>query len=118
MKHRHSNRILSRTANHRKALLSNLSSELLEHGTIVTTKAKASELRKFFEPLVTYAKGDASLHRRRQLMSKVRRDGDVERLFTLAKKMEKRPGGYTRLTPLPPQRLDQAQMVRVELVED
>lgn len=117
MKHRNSNRILGRSSQNRKALLINLSSELIEHGAIVTTKAKASELKKFFEPLVTYAKGGDTLHRRRQLIRKMQGDRNIKKLYEIAKQMEKRPGGYTRLTNLPPKRLDQADMVRIEIIE-
>jgi large subunit ribosomal protein L17 len=117
MKHRHKNRILGRTTEERKRLLKNLQSSLLEHGSIVTTEARAKELRKFFEPLVTEARGELTLHRRRRLLRKLFRKSDLVRLLEVAESQKNRPGGYVRLTKLPVTRMDAAAQVRVDIVE-
>lgn len=117
MKKKHSNRILGRKAHHRKALLRDLSDALITHGSIVTTEAKGKELRKFFEPLVTAAKGEVTLTKRRRLLASLRSKEALSRLFDIAKQNEKRPGGYLRLTHLASNRADAAREVRVDFVE-
>ena len=70
MRHRKSGRKLGRKTGHRRAVMSNLASRLIEHKRIKTTEAKAKELRMFIEPLVTFARrGD--LHARRQVLRKI-----------------------------------------------
>lgn len=117
MKHKHSNRILGRTANHRRALLKNLTSALLEHGSIITTQAKAKELRRHFEPLITKAKQDLTLARRRLLLSALAQPSDLDRLTAAAKASASRPGGYLRLTHLPVKRTDAAPTMRVDIID-
>lgn len=117
MKHRHGNRILGRVAADRRQLLANLSSSLLEHGSIVTSEAKAKELRKFIEPLITKAKQETGLHVRRQLLSQLPRKADAKRLLAVAKANEKRPGGYVRLTRLPLTGGDAAAKMRVDIID-
>lgn len=117
MKHRHSNRILGRVSADRNALLRNLSRSLLAHGAIVTTHAKASELRKYFEPLVTKAREEMTLARRRNLLKKLHHGTDVNKLIEVAKEQAKRPGGYLRLTKIPSHRHDAAPLTRVEIVK-
>lgn len=116
MHHKKANRILGRTSAHRHGLLKNLSSALLEHGFVVTTKARASELRKHFEPLVTKAKGELTLARRRELLSKLQHKTELEPLITIASEHKTRPGGYLRLTKLPTNRHDNADQVRVDVI--
>lgn len=116
MKHKHANKILGRNAAHRKQLLQNLTSQLLQYGSIVTTEAKAKELRRFFEPLVTKAKQELTLHNRRQLLAIID-DTDLTRLKEVSTKLKTRPGGYVRLSKLPITRNDAAQEVRVDIVE-
>jgi len=116
MKHRHSNRILGRVAAHRHQLLQNLSSSLLEHGSIVTEKAKGKELRMFLEPLITSAKKELTLHRRRHLIQQLIRPEDFDRLLKAAEANKTRPGGYLRLTAIPSNRSDAAKMVRVDIL--
>lgn len=116
MKHKHGNRILGRRAHHRTALLKNLSSDLLKHRSLITAEAKAKELRRHFERLVTDAKGDLTLHRRRQLLRRLRHRDDLLALREVAVQQAARPGGYLRLTKLPLTRSDAAHMVRVEFV--
>src|SRR6202167_3480669 len=99
---RHGDRIknLSRTASHRKALLSNLAVQLIEHKRIVTTLAKAKALRVYVEPLITKSK-DNTTHQRRVVFSYLQDKDAVTELFsTVATKVAGRPGGYTRVIKL------------------
>ena len=80
MRHNKTGRKLSRKTAHRKALMANLASALITHKKIKTTDAKAKELRRYVEPLVTFAKrGD--LHARRQVLKKIRHKNIVRELF-------------------------------------
>lgn len=117
MKHRHGNRILSRTADKRRHLLQNLSTSLLLHQTIVTEEAKGKELKKWFEPLLTEARKELTLARRRRLLGVLLHKADLPRLTRLAQATKSRPGGYLRLTKLPVTRGDGAREVRVEFVD-
>ncbi|MEX1997059.1 MAG: 50S ribosomal protein L17 [Candidatus Andersenbacteria bacterium] len=116
MKHKHANRILSRRAHHRHALLSNLTSALLKYNSLITTEAKGKELRRFFEPLVTEAKKELTLARRRRLLAQLLHAEDLPRLQAIAAQVYTRPGGYLRLTKLPRTRTDGAKTVRVDIV--
>ena len=91
---------MSRKSAHRKALMSNLASALVIHKKIKTTDAKAKELRKFIEPLVTFAKrGD--LHSRRQVLKRIRHKSIVRELFeNIGPHYSTRDGGYTRIIKL------------------
>lgn len=91
---------------------------LLEHGSIVTTRARALELRRHFEPLVTLARKDLTLARRRQLLAQLTDKQDLERLVAVAQKFQGRPGGYLRVTKLVSSRHDQAEMAQVALVAE
>ena len=99
---RHGDKInnLSRTASHRRALLSNLAIQLITHKKIVTTLAKAKALRTYVEPLITKAK-DNTTHQRRVVFSYLQDKEVVTELFsTVAAKVAGRPGGYTRIIKL------------------
>ena len=121
MRHRKNKTKLNRTTEHKKALMRNMAKELIKNEGISTTKAKAKELKKVFEPLVTLAKID-TLHARRQVISKLglhynaltpkearqAKAGDtsmynidrvvVDKLFkVLGPRYKERPGGYTRI---------------------
>ncbi|MEE2765797.1 MAG: 50S ribosomal protein L17 [Candidatus Neomarinimicrobiota bacterium] len=100
MRHRKSGRKLGRKTGHRKALMSNLASQLIEHKRIKTTDAKAKALRMFIEPLVTFARrGD--LHARRQVLRKIPRKEIVSILFNdIGPAYSDRDGGYTRIIKL------------------
>ncbi|MBL7736555.1 MAG: 50S ribosomal protein L17 [Chitinophagaceae bacterium] len=116
---RHGDKInnLGRTAAHRKALLSNLSIELIAHKRIVTTLAKAKALRKYFEPLVTKAK-DNTTHQRRLIFSYLQDKEAVAELFgPIAEKVGGRPGGYTRIIKLGIRHGDNAERALIELVD-
>src|ERR671921_345952 len=99
---RHGKKInhLGRTSAHRKAMLSNLASSLILHKRITTTVAKAKELRKYVEPLLTKAKEDTT-HSRRTVFSYLQNKDSVKALFgEVAEKIANRPGGYTRIIKL------------------
>ncbi|MEX1111960.1 MAG: 50S ribosomal protein L17 [Candidatus Andersenbacteria bacterium] len=117
MRHKHSNRILGRNSHNRKQLMQNLTSSLLRHGAIVTTEAKAKELRKHVEPLITRAKLEMTLANRRLLTSRLLHKEDLDTLAEIAKANSKRAGGYLRLTHLPVTRADSAPQMRVELID-
>ena len=117
MRHQKTRNKLSRDSAHRKALLMNLSKELIDHERIETTQAKAKAVRPEVEKLITLAKrGD--LHARRQALSTLAQDKFVvHKLFAeLAPRYAERPGGYTRILKLGPRRSDATEMVFIELV--
>lgn len=91
---------LGRTASHRAALLSNMASSLILHKRIQTTVAKAKELRKYVEPLITKSKTDDT-NSRRVVFSYLQSKEAVKELFgTISEKVANRPGGYTRIIKL------------------
>lgn len=99
------------------ALYRNQVTDLLEHGKIVTTEAKAKEVRGFAEKMITLGKAGTLAARRRALGFIVDKKV-VDKLFgTLAPKYASRAGGYTRILKLGPRLGDGAPMVRLELVE-
>src|SRR2546427_4247249 len=117
MRHQRNRHKLSRDSAHRKALLMNLSKELIDHERIETTAAKAKAVKPEVEKLITLAKrGD--LHARRQALSTLAQDKfAVHKLFEdLAPRYAQRPGGYTRILKLGPRRSDSTEMVYIELV--
>jgi large subunit ribosomal protein L17 len=117
MRHKKTKHKLSRDSAHRKALLMNLSKELIEHERIKTTEAKAKAVKPEIEKLITLAKrGD--LHARRQALSTLAQDKfAVHKLFVeVAPRYAERPGGYTRILKLGPRRSDATEMVFIELV--
>jgi len=117
MRHQKTKNKLSRDSAHRKALLMNLSKEIIEHERIETTAAKAKAVKPEIEKLITLAKrGD--LHARRQALSTLSQDKfAVHKLFEdLAPRYVDRPGGYTRILKLGPRKSDATEMVFIELV--
>tara|TARA_R110000868_G_scaffold330887_3_gene591877 strand:+ start:1406 stop:1780 length:375 start_codon:yes stop_codon:yes gene_type:complete len=116
MRHGNSGRNLSRTSTHRKAMFQNMMVSLLRHELIQTTVAKAKELRRFMEPIITLGKED-SVHTRRLAHSKLRDDEIVNKLFTdIGPFYKTRPGGYLRILKCGPRKGDNAPMAIVELV--
>ena len=108
---------LGRTASHRKAMLSNMGASLLLHKRISTTLAKAKELKKFVEPLVTRAKED-STHSRRIAFSYLKSKEAIKSLFgEVIEKVGTRPGGYTRIIKTGFRLGDNAEMCIIELVD-
>jgi large subunit ribosomal protein L17 len=117
MRHLVKGRKLGRTPSHRKATLGALSVALIKEHRIVTTVAKAKELRTYVEPLITKAKEDTS-HNRRQVFSKLKDKEAVTHLFEeVAQKAMDRPGGYTRVVKLGYRAGDGAQTAIIELVD-
>ena len=116
MKHRIGYNRIGRKASHRKALVKNMVSQLYRHERIRTTKAKALEVRRTAEKLITRAKKD-SVHNRR-IVAKLIHDKEVlAKLFTeIAPGFVERPGGYTRILKLGYRKGDAAEMVLLELV--
>ncbi|GIK76719.1 MAG: 50S ribosomal protein L17 [Acidobacteria bacterium] len=117
MRHRRNRHKLSRDAAHRKALLKNLSRQLIEHERIRTSQAKAKAVKPEVERMITIAKrGD--LHSRRLLLSRLGQDKfTVHKLVEeIAPRYSERPGGYTRIVKLGPRRSDSTEMVFLELV--
>src|SRR3954465_7869407 len=103
---------------HQRLIVSNLATQLFEHGRITTTETKARILRPVAEKLITKAKrGD--LHNRREVLKTVRDKTVVHVLFTeIAPTFAERPGGYTRITKIGPRKGDNAPMAVIELVTE
>jgi large subunit ribosomal protein L17 len=118
MRHRAKGRQLSRTSTHRRAMLNNMATSLFEHGRVVTTEAKAKELRPFAEKLITLARrGD--LHARRLVQTKIKDRDVLGRLFTeIGPRFAARPGGYTRILKLGHRSGDGADVARIELLAE
>lgn len=117
MRHRNTNRQLSRNSSGRKALLRNLTNSLFEHELIRTTVAKAKELRRVAEPLITIAKTD-SVANRRLIFNRIRNRDNVQKLFNeLGPRYKERPGGYLRILKCGFRPGDAAPMAYVELVD-
>jgi large subunit ribosomal protein L17 len=118
MRHRSKGRQLSRTSSHKRAMLNNMVTSLFRHERVVTTQAKAKELRPFAERLITLARrGD--LHARRLVERRVR-DREVSgRLFAeIGPRFAGRPGGYTRIVKLGHRPGDAAELARIELLAE
>ncbi len=117
MRHNKKFNHLSRTADHRKAMLSNMAISLIKHKRITTTLAKAKALKKYVEPLITRSKNDTTTSRRvvfRYLQDKYA----VTELFKeISTKVADRPGGYTRIIKLGLRKGDAAEMAFIELVD-
>lgn len=116
---RHGKKInhLSRTASHRKAMLSNMATSLIQNKRIVTTVAKAKALRKYVEPIITRAKSD-STHARRMVFRYLQNKESVNILFDeVSEKVADRAGGYTRILKTGNRLGDNASMCVMELVD-
>ncbi len=118
MRHRAKGRQLSRTASHKRALLANLATSLFQHDRVITTEAKAKELRPFAERLITLARrGD--LHARRLVERRLKDKAVTQKLFKdLGSRFASRPGGYTRIVKLGHRAGDGAEVARIELVSE
>ena len=124
-------RKLGRTSSQRKALLRDLTTDLIVNGRITTTEARAKEVRKTADQMITLAKrGDLASRRKaaafvRNVVADVKEDGDniriqsaLQNLFEeLATKYAERNGGYTRILKTMPRRGDGAKMVILEFVD-
>jgi large subunit ribosomal protein L17 len=117
MRHRVAGVKLGRSPAHRRALLRNLVTALLEHEAVRTTDAKAKELRRWGDRMITLGKS-GSLHARRRAAAIIQRRSIVKKLFDeIAPRYGARHGGYTRIIKLGPRHGDAAPVSLVELVE-
>ena len=125
MRHNKHHASLGVTREHRKAMLSNMGASLIKHGRIETTLTKAKALRPFIEKVITKAKKASvagekkdAIHLRRMALKDIRDEGAITLLFNeKAKQFANRPGGYTRIYKLGPQRIgDAAEMALIELI--
>lgn len=116
MAHRIDGRKLGRPTDHRLALFRNLVTDLLRYERIITTEAKAREVRGLAERVITMGKrGD--LHSRRRAMGFVYDKKVVEKVFAeLGPRYSSRPGGYSRMVKLGPRQGDGARMAQLELI--
>jgi large subunit ribosomal protein L17 len=118
MRHRAKGRQLSRTSTHKRAMLNNMATSLFTHGRVITTEAKAKELRPFAEKLITLARrGD--LHARRLVARRIKDRETLGRLFgEIGPRFATRPGGYTRILKLGHREGDGADVARIELLAE
>ncbi len=117
MRHNKKFNHLGRTSSHRKAMLSNMASSLIESKRITTTVAKAKALRSYVEPLITKAKNDTT-HSRRTVFKHLQNKDAVSELFRdVVAKVGDRPGGYTRILKTGTRLGDNAEMCIIELVD-
>jgi large subunit ribosomal protein L17 len=118
MRHRAKGRQLSRTSTHKRAMLNNMAASLFAHGRVITTEAKAKELRPFAEKLITLARrGD--LHARRLVERRIKDRETLGLLFReIGPRFAARPGGYTRILKLGHRVGDGADVARIELLAE
>src|SRR5271166_6538488 len=101
MRHQKAGRKFKRSPEHRRMLLRNLATALLEHGKITTTLPKAKEVQPFVEKLITLAKGGWNLNNFRRCRAVLTRKDVIYRLFQeIGPRFQGRPGGYTRIYKL------------------
>ncbi|GLT41685.1 hypothetical protein SLA2020_157290 [Shorea laevis] len=115
---RHGKRVpkLNRPPDQRRALIRGLTTQLLKHGRIKTTRTRASAIRKYVDKMITLAK-DGSLHKRRQALGFIYEKQIVHALFAeVPDRYGDRDGGYTRIIRTLPRRGDNAPMAYTELV--
>ncbi len=116
MRHRKAVKKLGRTASHRKAMFRNMVTSLFKYEKIVTTDAKAKELRRLAEKMITIGK-KGNLHAVRQAMTVIRDRTTAKKLFDdLAKRYENRQGGYTRIVKLGYREGDNAPLSMIQLI--
>jgi large subunit ribosomal protein L17 len=117
MRHRARARKFGRTSSHRLAMYRNMVTSLLEHGRVETTDAKAKEVRRIAERMITLGKR-GTLHARRRALRVIRSREVAARVFgDLAERFRERPGGYTRVLKLRRRIGDAAPLSILELVE-
>jgi large subunit ribosomal protein L17 len=117
VRHQRAGKKLGRDSAHRRALYANLAGQLIEHGRIKTTEAKAKAVKPIAEQMITLGRrGD--LHARRQALAFLRSQDVVHKLFAdVGPRFADRPGGYSRIVKIGPRPGDAAQMVYLELVD-
>lgn len=118
MRHRKAGRKLGRTSSHRKAMMRNLVTSLLNHEKIITTDAKAKELRSVADKMITLGKR-GSLHARRQALSFIRDRKVTDKVFgELSPRYSEREGGYTRIIKTGNRIGDNAPLSIIELIPE
>ena len=116
MRHRKAGRKLNRTPSHRKALFRNQLQQLIEHERICTTEAKAKELKRLMDKMITLARKD-DLHARRRAFDFLRNRRATQKLFDdIAKRFEGRTSGYTNVFKSRTRRGDAAPMALIQFV--
>ena len=110
-------RKLGRETRIRRSILAGLTKDVIMHESVITTEARAKEVRKFVDRMITYGK-DGSLVSRRKALAFLHNDNEVvSKVFNdLAKRYESRDGGYTRIVKIAERRGDDALEVKLELV--
>ena len=117
MRHQVSGRKFDRPTSERLAMYRNMVASLLKSEKMVTTEAKAKEIRRMVERMITLGK-KSNLAARRQALAFIFDENVVEKLFTdIALRYAERPGGYTRIVKLGPRQGDCAPMAQIELVK-
>ena len=117
MRHKLAGRKLNRTSAHRKAMFKNMAASLIKYEQISTTLPKAKDLRPIVEKLITIGK-KGSLHDRRQLISKLPKDANIDKLMNeLAERYKDRKGGYIRIIKKGFRYGDSASLAIIELVD-
>ena len=117
MRHKLAGRKLNRTSAHRKAMFKNMAASLIKYEQISTTLPKAKDLRPIVEKLITIGK-KGSLHARRQLISKLPKDANIDKLINeLAERYKDRKGGYIRIIKKGFRYGDSASLAIIELVD-
>ena len=110
-------RKLSRESIHRRSILANITRDVIMNEYVVTTEARAKEVRKFVDKMITYGKKGTLVSRRKALAFLYNDSDVVNKVFDeLAKRYETRNGGYTRIIKLNERHGDDALQVRLELV--
>lgn len=117
MRHRKKGRQLSRTASHKRAMLRNMATSLIEHERIRTTEAKAKELRPVIEKLISLG-GNDDVDSRRRARRMIQDRAALQKLFAdIGPRFRSRPGGYTRILKLGARKGDGAELAIIELTE-
>lgn len=110
-------RKLSRESRHRRSVLANITRDVIMNESVVTTEARAKEVRKFVDKMITYGKKGTLVNRRKALAFLYNDNEVVSKVFNeLAKRYETRNGGYTRIVKLKERVGDDALQVKLELV--
>ena len=118
MRHRVKAKALKRDIDHKKALIKNLSSSLVEHETVTTTLAKAKFIRPYFEKLITRAKRGSDFNNVKYMKARLSSNEIVKKILTeLGPRFKNRAGGYLRITRIGSRKGDSAPMARIELTE-
>ena len=116
MKHLVGYNVLSRNTGHRKAMLANMMTSLFRYGRIRTTKAKALEVRRYAEKIITRSKID-TVHNRRIVWRSIKDKAILAKLFTkIGPDFAERAGGYTRVLKIGPRNSDAAEMAMIEII--